>query len=91
MKKLYFFAAFTICIHGGAFAECTGETIYVACKPGYYLESGDCKQCPPSGDVYGTTVDNNTGDITSCYLPSGTAFSDETGSGIYNTDCYYSN
>ncbi len=90
MRKLYYFATFAALLHWGAFGACTSQTVYVACKPGFYLESGDCKQCPPSGSVYGTTVDNNTGDITSCYLPAGTAFSCDTGSGTYGENCHYS-
>ncbi len=74
-----------------AYAACTTTTkTYTACKPGYYLNSAACTRCPSSGGVYGTTVDRNTGDITSCYIPSGTTFSDGSGSGVYEGDCYYS-
>lgn len=89
MKKVCLFsivvAAF---ITNGAYADCTvSGTKYYACKPGYYLSSGNCVRCPNSG----TTVDNNTGGITSCYIPSGTTGSDGTGSFKYTSNCYYSN
>lgn len=83
----------TLCIlfSSYAYAECTtGAKTYTACKPGYYLSYGDCVRCPSSGGVYGTTVDNNTGGITSCYLPSGTTGSDSTGSYTITGSCYYS-
>ncbi|MDE6481257.1 MAG: hypothetical protein K2L25_00315 [Alphaproteobacteria bacterium] len=62
---------------------------YTRCKVGYYLENESCKRCPSSGGVYGTTVNHNAGDITSCYIPSGTTFSDTSGNGVYEGDCYY--
>jgi len=76
----------------GANAACTENAkTYTSCKPGYYLNGTSCIRCPASGGIYGTTVDKNTGDITSCYLPlSGTSFSDLTGSGVYTGNCYYS-
>ena len=91
MRILFFGLVFCFCI-GGVWAACeeTG-TVYTACKPGYYLDSGDCVRCPSSGGVYGTTVDKNTGGITSCYIPSGNSFSDSSGSGTYSGNCYYSN
>lgn len=68
---------------------------YTACKPGYYLTEttelisqttlGTCISCPESG----TSADENSDDITSCYLPSGTTGSDITGSYEYTNDCYY--
>lgn len=74
-----------------AFCACeeTG-TVYVACKPGYYLESYDCKRCPSSGGVYGTTSDNNKGGITSCYIPTD-KLSAEDNSGYFTcgADTYY--
>ncbi len=73
-------------------AACTENAkTYTSCKPGYYLNGTNCTRCPSSGGVYGTTVDKNTGDITSCYLPSGTVFSDTSGAGTYTGNCYYKN
>lgn len=66
---------------------CTKTDLY-RCAAGYYGTSTNgtsgCTQCPESGQsVAGST------DITSCYLPAGTTFSDSTGSGTYTADCYY--
>lgn len=66
---------------------CT-KTAEYRCAVGYYGTSTNgtsgCTRCPESGQsVAGST------DITSCYLPAGTAFSDSTGSGTYTSDCYY--
>lgn len=92
MIKTSIFAIIATLVCAGANAACTATTkTYTACKPGYYLSSGDCVRCPSSGGVYGTTADNNTGDITSCYLPSGTSGSDTSGSFTYTGNCYYSN
>lgn len=64
------------------------------CAAGYYGSSTNgtsgCTRCPSSGGVYGTCAAGSTA-ITSCYLPSGTSFSDSTGSGTYTGNCYYSN
>ena len=57
---------------------------------GVLLSGTSCVRCPSSGGVYGTTVDQNTDGITSCYLPAGSSFSDNIGSGTYSADCYYS-
>jgi len=61
------------------------------CDKGYYKNGAICARCPSSGGVYGTTADAGATSITSCYLSSGTTFSDNTGSGTYTSDCYYSN
>lgn len=61
------------------------------CKQGYYGSGQSCTRCPSSGGVYGTTALAGATAITKCYLPSGTAFSDTTGSGTYTDKCYYTN
>ncbi len=89
--KTILFACAVVAYAGAVRADCVATTkTYTACKPGYYLSGGDCISCPSSGGVAGRTADNNTGDITSCYIPSGTSFSDGTGSGVYSGNCYYS-
>lgn len=65
------------------------------CAVGYYQSSGTgasmtCTRCPSSGGVYGTNAIGTTA-ITSCYIPSGTSFSETTGSGSYTGNCYYTN
>ncbi|MDE6481910.1 MAG: hypothetical protein K2L25_03780 [Alphaproteobacteria bacterium] len=61
------------------------------CKKGYYGSGQSCTRCPSSGGVYGTTALAGATAITACYLPSGTTFSDTTGSGTYTDACYYQN
>lgn len=78
---------------GAIYAECKVQTTtYTSCKPGYYLSSGNCVACPKFTGVTVniTTKDKNTGDATSCYIPSGSEFSDFTGSGKFTADCKYS-
>lgn len=92
MKKICFIVLITVININNTYAACTANAkTYTACKPGYYLSGGKCSRCPSSGGTYGTTVDNNTGGITSCYIPSGTSFSDTTGAGTYTGNCYYKN
>lgn len=79
-------AAYGISAH----AACTAETkTYTSCKPGYYLENGACLECPSSGGTAGQSADKNDTGITACYIPSGSTFSDTTGSGTYTGNCYY--
>lgn len=63
------------------------------CPAGWYHSDGEqysnsytCTQCPTPGTSWGN---EETGDITSCYIAAGTTFSDSTGSGTYKYDCYY--
>ncbi|MDE6477738.1 MAG: hypothetical protein K2L95_01400 [Alphaproteobacteria bacterium] len=54
------------------------------CAGGTYGTNQSCTSCPSGG----TSADNSTA-ITSCYIPSGTAFSDTSGTGTYTQNCYY--
>ena len=73
-------------------ASCTGgNNSTFVCNQGYYKNGSKCERCPASGGVYGTTASAGSTSITSCYLPSGTSFSDSTGSGTYTGNCYYKN
>ena len=73
--------------------ECTKTTSY-RCAAGYYGTSTNgstgCNKCPSSGGVAGQSVAGSNTTITSCYIPSGSNFSDSTGSGTYTGNCYYS-
>lgn len=75
-------------------AKCIETTVY-QCAVGYYGRSTNgtsgCTRCPSSGGVYGTTAAAGSTAITSCYIPSGSSFSDGTGSGTYTGNCYYKN
>lgn len=74
--------------------NCTTTKQY-RCAVGYYGTSTNgtsgCTRCPASGGVYGTTAAAGSTVITSCYIPSGSSFSDSTGSGTYTGNCYYKN
>lgn len=95
-KYLYIASIMTLGI-SNAFAACSVSSTTYSCYAGYYLSGTNCVRCPKIGTnslgatVYGTTVDKNTGDITSCYAPDGT-YIDSTGtftiSGALNT-CKY--
>ena len=90
MRKIYM-ALIGMLFIISAQADCAVSSTTYSCYTGYYLSGTSCVRCPSSGGVYGTTVDKNTGGITSCYIPSGTSFSDTSGSGTYTSNCYYSN
>ncbi len=72
---------------------CTSSTQY-RCARGYYGtpagNTSGCNRCPASGGVYGTTDSAGSTDVTKCYLPTDTAFSDGTGSGTYTGKCFFS-
>lgn len=77
-------------------AQCLPATITtVACGAGYYKNALKCVRCPQIGKnaagnaVYGTTPDNNTGGIESCYAPSGD-YMDDTGGFTFINQCQYS-
>ena len=68
------------------------------CAAGYYgSASGNvsgsivrgCTLCPSSGGVAGQSA-AGTLSVIGCYIPSGTSFSDSTGSGTYTDNCYWS-
>lgn len=75
----------------------------LVCDTGYYgtptytytERYGDyfagCYRCPSSGGVYGTTAGPGATSVTECFIPSGNTFSDDSGSGEYSGDCYYTN
>ena len=65
------------------------------CADNYYGSPSSalagCTVCPSSGGVAGQSVAGDNSTITRCYIPSGTSFSDSTGSGTYTANCYWSN
>lgn len=77
-------AGCTACPANATCAGGNGSTF--RCNANYYKSGAACQPCPNGGkSAAGATS------ITSCYLPSGTTFSDSTGSGTYTENCYYSN
>lgn len=80
-------------------ATCAAGTTKPSCNKGYYLNNTSsttfnptytCPRCPSSGGVYGTTAAAGAKSITSCYIASGTSFTDTTGTWTYSSNCYYS-
>lgn len=69
--------------------QCTTSTSY-RCAAGYYGSSSNgtsgCTKCPDSGN----SSEGSTR-VTSCCLPSGSAFSDTTGTGSFTAQCCYTN
>ncbi len=61
------------------------------CAQGYYKAGATCQPCPKLDDVAGKTAGTGATAITECYIPSGSAFSDDIGDWKYTSDCYYSN
>ncbi|MBQ8293809.1 MAG: hypothetical protein IJX89_00265 [Alphaproteobacteria bacterium] len=77
----------TICPDNATCLGGNGSTF--RCAQGYYKNGASCPRCPISNNTYGTTLLLNATSITDCYLPSGTEFSDTTGTGTYTDKCYY--
>lgn len=74
---------------------CTANMIKIyGCDAGYYTtatppdENMTCQACPTLGTATGHSEIGNT-DITGCYIPADSTFSDSSGSGIISGDCYY--
>lgn len=70
-------------------ATCVATTSY-RCAAGYYGTSSNgtsgCTKCPNSGNS-----SNGSTSITSCCMPSGSSFSDTTGTGSFTAQCCYTN
>ncbi len=67
---------------------------FCSCKIGYYILArgitpgrwaidAECIPCPSGG----TSDSVNSIGLASCYIPAGSAFTDETGSGVYSENC----
>ncbi|MDE6481825.1 MAG: hypothetical protein K2L25_03350 [Alphaproteobacteria bacterium] len=78
-------------------ATCAGgNNSTFKCNKGYYKNGTSCSLCPffsiPNNMIQtGTTSGTGATAITECYIPSGSEFSDTSGSGSYTGDCYYTN
>lgn len=67
-------------------SACDAGSTTIVCSKGYYGSGTSCAQCPGGG----TTSTTGAASVTQCCLPSGTTFSDTTGSGVYTAQCCYS-
>ena len=68
--------------------KCTRKSA-IRCAANYWgtpNEDGEtgCSPCPENGKSAPDSVN-----ITSCYLPAGSAFKDNSGNWIYTANCYY--
>lgn len=94
MKKIIIVCGW-LALSGAAHADCVAlAKDYQWCNAGYYLLTniagvGVCTRCPSSGGVYGTSIDGNAAGIESCYIPTGTTSSDDSGDFEYTNDCFY--
>lgn len=79
------------CVCGTCSYDISGCTVPTHCAAGYYKNGNTCTICPEEDSVRGVTVDKNTAGITSCYIKSGTGFSNDTGVGTYSGNSYYCN
>ena len=81
----------TVCGTSYTFQSCIKSLVVpTLCLIGQYNDNGTCKQCP--SDAYGnagTTLTSGNNSISDCYIPSGSSFSDSTGSGTYTANCAY--
>ena len=74
----------------------------VACHAGKYLDPQNpmngqpyCRDCPPYDDnnnrfVFGATNEENSGNVTSCYMPFGAQLTDNMGMYTFTSNCPYS-
>lgn len=72
--------------------ECGGMVLPTGCDAGKY-GSVVCQSCPADERTHANVTSDmllNTV-VTGCYIPNGSAFYDDTGSGTYGGNCYYSN
>ncbi len=75
---------------------CLCETCHTStsyrCATGYYGSSSNgtsgCTRCPSEDGATGTSAAGSTA-RTSCYIPSGTKFSNNTGSGQWTGNSFY--
>lgn len=72
----------------------TGPAQY-GCEAGYYSSKGSgesmtCTLCPSLGTRRGNSEIGNV-NVTGCYVPKNTNFTDESGTYHFTSDCYYSN
>lgn len=81
------FAAPALCTPTGtSCAECTKSR----CNSGYYGDGYSCRSCSSYTGHANATSDKGSTVITDCYLPSGTAYSDNKGVGqISGGSCQY--
>ena len=73
------------CVNGA----CTTSTLETECAIGYGDDNqGNCIRCKSPEGIYGLTPGYGYSD-NDCYIPKDTVFSNSTGRGVYNSDCYW--
>lgn len=80
----------TSCVFMGCATGMTLQNGKCVCAQGYYgTASTGCEDCPSLDGIKGTTSGVGTDDITGCYIPGNTIYSDTSGEYKYIQDCYY--
>ncbi|MBP3316466.1 MAG: hypothetical protein J6L70_02605 [Alphaproteobacteria bacterium] len=59
------------------------------CQAGTFDWAGNCIECAVATDNQDSTSDTGATDITDCYIPSTSSFSDDVGTYMYASNCYY--
>ena len=59
------------------------------CTPGTFDYAGKCVYCAVATGSQDSTSDAGATDVTDCYIPTTTQFSDDTGTYMYASNCYY--
>ena len=84
---------------GGTGGGSTGVCESLSCSEGQYFSSirpCNCSSCPSQNGATGTSKNNDNDKpwhptITKCYIAANTQMTDETGTYVFTSDCYYSN
>lgn len=82
-------AGVVVCSACPANGTCDGTTT-LKCDKGYYGTS-TCTRCPGIVGTPSTTKAAGAKYKTECYIPKDGTFYDESGSGVFTDDCYYTN
>ncbi len=77
--------------HKSTYGNCDISYYTCECNYGYFGTQGNCSQCPEYETGKRGSVAAGARTITECYIPGGTGFSDNTGSGTYTDKCFYKN
>lgn len=86
-------------MYGNVFYLSEDPDMEYPCDDGYYTDwstgTGKCTICPANGNIAAQLPQSNavalsvSGEITDCYIPKNTNYSDNTGTYQYTSNCYY--
>lgn len=84
--KRYVCSSYYSSVAGITYARWTTSDCY-SCAKGQYNNGGSCSNCPMRSDGY--TSDVGAVSANECYAPVDTEYSDETGTFVFENNCYY--